>query len=129
MKEGEEVKLSDGSTVKWDGYNLEINTKEYNINIQDRKGYLDTSFKVNDNGVFSDGVMPGGLLGQTADGNDDRRETTGLEGKGVIKGTPKDYEVPGLFSNNSGESPIQTKPVTKPKPPKPKPVTKPFVKV
>ena len=100
MKKGEMVKLSDGSTAKWDGTNLNISTQEYNINIKDNGSFLDTNFKITDKGVASDCVMPHGLLGQTADGNDDTRKTTGTEGKGVIEGSVKDYEVKDLFSDD-----------------------------
>jgi len=100
MEKDKKYRLGDGSIATYDGKKLSLQTNEYKIDVTNQGGYLNSNFQIGQNGVFTDGVMPHGLLGQTADGNNRRRTSTGSEGAGVISGKAGDYEVRGLFDNN-----------------------------
>lgn len=94
---GSIIVLDKGETIIWDGYNLRVITKEYRFKVSNNKLEVKTGSK----GVFSDGVMPHGLLGQTADLDGiPRINYDTFQGEGVIDGTYHDYEVSDLFANN-----------------------------
>ncbi|MBI3541250.1 MAG: hypothetical protein HY073_03830 [Deltaproteobacteria bacterium] len=102
---GQSVPLADGGllTVSADSKTVTFNTKEgyqNTVTVQGTPGssYLDYSVKSSSIGVDSDGKMPGGLVGQTFDGDGAQRNGktgAGAQGEGAIQGTPTDYEVPG----------------------------------
>lgn len=64
------AKLKEG-TVSHSGGTTTISTKEYEITIFDRGGYLDIGINTTAEGVNRDEVMPSGIIGQTASGNVD----------------------------------------------------------
>ncbi len=99
MTKGQSEDLMNGK-VSWDGEHLRVETSEYSMMVQTRDHrYLNFDVSTKDKGVFSDGIMPSGLLGQTADGDGKTRPSKGgHNGAGVIEGTYKDYEVKDLFS-------------------------------
>ena len=99
MKKGQTINLAKG-TVTWNGENLIIKTNEYTIKSTRHKGYINTKVTVGKDGVAADGVMPHGLLGQTADGDGKVRHGHGEQGQGVIDGTFKNYKVSDIFAND-----------------------------
>ena len=78
---GKIVTLPDGSSVNWNGTKLSVtnaNFGEYNLDINLRTAgrkntdgtnikYLDTYVNSTDKGVFSDGILPTGILGEGFD--------------------------------------------------------------
>ena len=97
MKKGQTVNLEKGNII-WNGKELTIKTNEYTIKLTG-SSFINASVTTGKDGVFSDGVMPHGLLGQTADGDGKIRHGHGMQGNGAIQGTFKDYEVSNIFSN------------------------------
>ena len=93
LNPGETVKMTKDS-VSWDGNTLVITTKEYVFKISKHRLEVTTTA----GGVFKDGVMPHGLLGQTADEDTNVRRAHDYQGSGAIDGSYTDYEVPDLFS-------------------------------
>jgi hypothetical protein len=93
IEKGQIMKLSDGSSVNWDGTKLSVtnaNYGEYNldINLQDwgaintdgsRIKYLNTYVNSTDKGVFSDGILPTGILGEGFDADKDVRTKLNFE--------------------------------------------------
>ena len=75
---------------------LTVTTNEYEIKVSQ----YTIEVKTGANGVFTDGVMPHGLLGQTADENDIAQHGTGNNGEGAIEGVYTDYKVADLFSDD-----------------------------
>jgi hypothetical protein len=75
LEQGKLMTLPDGSSVNWDGRTLSVknaNFGEYNLDVtrQDAGGgvnYLDTWINSTDKGVFSDGILPTGILGEGFD--------------------------------------------------------------
>jgi hypothetical protein len=90
LKEGEIVKLKDGTEVKWEKDQLtatNTNKTEYDFSfkliktdLKDKDGklinYIDTDVKTKDKGVAADGVKPTGILGEGFDA--DNKERTQL---------------------------------------------------
>jgi hypothetical protein len=109
MTVGDDVDLPNGGSANWDGQKLTVKTKEYTIDLQVKEpnnnngAYLDSQVTINDGGPFSDMVAPHGLLGQTADGVDGKKNTghdQGKQGGTVIDGTVDDYEEADLWSHS-----------------------------
>jgi hypothetical protein len=81
IEKGKLLTLPDGSAVNWNGSKLSVtnaNYGEYNLEIQlqdwgalnkdgSRIKYLDTWINSTDKGVFSDGILPTGILGEGFD--------------------------------------------------------------
>ena len=115
VKDGEKLTLKmngEDATVEYKqgpvwggtGKNLNIHTKEYDINLQQSidGNHGVQSVKVNKDGVMQDWVNPNGILGQTADGSDLVRKGKvgrGAQGEGAIDYDYKKYEVNDLFGN------------------------------
>jgi hypothetical protein len=108
LEANKKADLEDGSSVLWDGNNLTVNSKEYNVNLklQNDAGagvsYIDSDVKLNGS-PFNDNVKPHGLLGQTADGVKGQKNTgkdQGKQGGTVIDGTVTEYEVNDLFDTS-----------------------------
>lgn len=102
---GQSTPLADGGllTVSADSKTVTFSTKEgyqNTVTVQGTAGnlYLDYSVKSSSIGVGSDGKMPGGLVGQTFDGDGAQRNGktgAGAQGEGAIQGVYTDYEVQG----------------------------------
>lgn len=101
MTAGESDKLP-RADVSWDGANLNVNTREYSMMVHTMGGaYLDFQVSTKEKGVFADGVMPTGLVGITADGNNQTRPSSGgYNETGVIQGNYQDYEVANIFADS-----------------------------
>ncbi|MBX2860290.1 MAG: hypothetical protein KTR14_03585 [Vampirovibrio sp.] len=89
MKHGETYKLDDGGTAKWDAKKKVLTVadgEEYSVDLIDRGDHLDHKVKIGKKGVNADGVMPHGLLGQTADGDGKARKGVkgSKQGEGVV---------------------------------------------
>ena len=75
LEQGKLITLPDGSSLNWNGTNLSVknaNFGEYNLDVlrQNAGGgtyFLDTSINSTDKGVFSDGILPTGILGEGFD--------------------------------------------------------------
>jgi len=81
LEKGKIMNLPDGSSVNWNGSKLSVtnaNYGEYNLDINLRTTghknadgtnikYLDTYVNSTNKGVFSDGIMPTGILGEGFD--------------------------------------------------------------
>jgi hypothetical protein len=109
MEKGQEAKLDNDGTANWDGQKLTVKTKEYTIDLQVKDqdnangATMESNVTINDGGPFSDMVAPHGLLGQTADGVDGKKNTghdQGKQGGTVIDGTVDDYEEADLWSHS-----------------------------
>ena len=95
LNPGETIKMTNDS-VSWDGYTMIVTTKEYVFKISKHRLEVTTTA----GGVFKDGVMPHGLLGQTADEDTNVRRANDYQGSGAIDGNYADYEVSSIFSTN-----------------------------
>ncbi|XVJ51583.1 MAG: hypothetical protein HEQ32_05695 [Vampirovibrio sp.] len=105
LKEGEIVKLQDGTEVKWEKDQLtatNTNKTEYDFSftliktgLKDKDGklinYIDTDVKTKDKGVAADGVKPTGILGEGFDA--DNKERTQLN-KPLDDYRVSDYKAP-----------------------------------
>ncbi|MEB3286984.1 MAG: hypothetical protein VKJ04_05730 [Vampirovibrionales bacterium] len=96
MEDGLTMDLGNGNSVSLNGSQLNVVTPEYDFKVtpdswQNAK-YLDLEMHSKSGGVFSDGVMPSGLLGETFDEDD------------IIEREPKldvsAYVVGNLFDSN-----------------------------
>ena len=67
LGQGQSVKLKEG-TISVNGNVTSISTKEYSINVYNGGNHLDIGITTTAEGVNRDGVMPGGVIGQTASG-------------------------------------------------------------
>ena len=75
LEQGKLMTLSDGSSVNWNGTTLSVknaNFGEYNLDVTRQQAgggvnYLDTWINSTDKGVFSDGILPTGILGEGFD--------------------------------------------------------------
>lgn len=97
LKDGQTVQLADGGTATKKGNVLTVTTAEGYTIIQTAMagGYINSEVKTSSRGVNADGVMPGGLLGQTFDADSiaKRGKTgAGAQGEGAIAGKVSDYE-------------------------------------
>lgn len=103
MEEGQEYELADGGTAKLENGELTVITAEgYTIkqttHTGDQGNYINMSVSSGENGVDG-GQMPGGLLGQTFDADNEARNGktgSGAQGEGAITGDVNDYERPAL---------------------------------
>jgi len=105
IQRGKSYQLADGGCVKFgqaygggcDGSQLEerliIKTKEgYTLTqVARADGYIDSNFETGCKGVFTDGVMPSGLLGDTFDKDPAKRVATNDQGGGILNGTLCSY--------------------------------------
>lgn len=104
IEPGKEYNLADGGTVSFgpavgggpDGQKLEtrliVKTREYTITQVARDGkYIDSNVETGERGVYSDRVMPKGLLGDTFDRGDEKRVAQNDMGKGVLNGPINRY--------------------------------------
>ena len=92
---------ADGGVTYAKGKDIETRTAEgYLITQHFKKGggpwprYIDAEVTTGSKGVSTDGVRPGGLLGQTFDADSDRRDGKrgkGAQGEGAIDGVYTDY--------------------------------------
>lgn len=104
LQDGQTVQLADGGTATKQGNKLVIKTAEGYEITQTTHGssngnYINMEVKTGAGGVAQDGVLPGGLLGQTFDPDNVARngaKGAGAQGEGAINGTVQDYEVPSL---------------------------------
>ena len=91
-------------TAHWDAKKnlMTITTKEYVFKMTPGK----VEVSINDQGVFKDGIMPHGFLGQTADADDEPKRITATnteetyQGVGAYPGTYKDYAVSDFFNTD-----------------------------
>ena len=74
LEQGKLTTLPDGSSVNWDGRTLSVknaNFGEYNLEVTRQEAgsvrFLDTYVNSTDKGVFSDGILPTGILGEGFD--------------------------------------------------------------
>ncbi len=75
LEQGKLMTLPDGSSVNWNGTILSVknaNFGEYNLDVTRQQAgggvnYLDTWINSTDKGVFSDGILPTGILGEGFD--------------------------------------------------------------
>jgi hypothetical protein len=75
LEQGKLMTLPDGSSVNWNGTTLSVknaNFGEYNLDVTRQQAgggvnYLDTWINSTDKGVFSDGILPTGILGEGFD--------------------------------------------------------------
>ncbi|MFN7311068.1 MAG: hypothetical protein ACK5T0_06830, partial [Vampirovibrionales bacterium] len=93
LEKGKIMTLADGSSVNWDGTKLSVtnaNYGEYNLDIELRTTghknadgtnvkYLDTYVTSTNKGVFSDGILPTGILGEGFDADKDVRTKLNFE--------------------------------------------------
>ena len=98
IQRGKTYRLADGATVSFgqalgggqDGKQLEerliVTTREgYIITQVVRNGsYIDSNIETGKKGVYSDGVMPSGLIGDTFDTGSDKRIASDDQGTGVL---------------------------------------------
>lgn len=104
LQDGQTVPLADGGTATKQGNKLIIKTAEGYEITQSTHGsrhgnYINTEVKTGSHGVATDGVLPGGLLGQTFDPDSAARngaKGAGAQGEGAINGHVTDYEVDSL---------------------------------
>lgn len=88
--------------VEWDGAKVTVNSGEYTIvlGIGAKDGEITSDVRINEGGAFADGIMPHGLLGQTADGVQGLKnngQDLGKQGGTVIDGSVDDYEVSDIW--------------------------------
>lgn len=128
LKDGHTVQLADGGTATKKGNKLIVTTAEgYTITQEAMSGgYINTEVKTGANGVGADGVLPGGLLGQTFDPDNIAKKGktgAGAQGEGVINGNVSDYEMGGLNTLPFDKNPYPYPgPIMPPPPPPPPPV-------
>ena len=101
LEDGQTVQLADGGTAVKEGNTLTVTTAEGYVIKQTAMpgGYINTEVKTGENGVAADGYLPGGLLGQTFDPDNEARngaKGAGAQGEGAIEGNVTDYEVGSL---------------------------------
>lgn len=104
LKDGQTVQLADGGTATKEGNKLTIKTAEgyeitQTVHGSSHGNYINTEVKTGAGGVAQDGVLPGGLLGQTFDPDSAARngkKGAGAQGEGAISGTVGQYEVGSL---------------------------------
>ena len=65
LKDGETVNLPNNITITRQGNNYLVNGSEYNMTIENQGRYLNVNANSTEKGVFADGVMPTGILGET----------------------------------------------------------------
>jgi Ca2+-binding RTX toxin-like protein len=105
LQSGQTVQLADGGYARKEGNKLIIQTAEGYTITQTVHGskngnYINTEVKTGAGGVAQDGVLPGGLLGQTFDPDSAARngaKGAGAQGEGAINGHVNDYQVGGLI--------------------------------
>jgi hypothetical protein len=113
MEEGETYDLADGGTARLENGELTITTAEGYTIKQTAQGsgdraYINIEVTTGENGV-GNGQMPGGLLGQTFDADNEARNGKtghGAQGEGAITGDVSDYERPALdpINDNRGST-------------------------
>jgi hypothetical protein len=107
MELNKKYALDGQGEANWNGTVLSVKSTDYTTTLQVKQNptgsYIDSDVKINP-GVnpLADGVVPHGLLGQTADGVAGQRKginNTGdpKQGGTVIDGVVTDYVVSGLF--------------------------------
>lgn len=118
MVEGKTYDLADGGTAQLKGDTLTTTTAEgYTIEQQAKEWgdkYINIDVKTGDQGV-GNGRMPGGLLGQTFDADNDARNGKlgkGAQGEGAIEGVVTDYEMDGLLTAAPQTTPSSHGPIT-----------------
>jgi von Willebrand factor type D domain len=117
LQEGDKVDLADGGSVEYRDGSVQVNSGEWETNIQFEGSGDDAHLNIDvktDNAV-ADGVKPHGLLGQTFDADSDVRngdKGSGAQGGGAIEGSNgnitsagdrsavEQYEVDGLYDRN-----------------------------
>lgn len=90
------------ATVEFKDGKLFVETPEYSIELMQSPdgNHGDQKIRIKNGGVLTDWVNPHGLLGQTADGDQNIRKGTGINGEGAIDWNYKKYEIQGgLFGD------------------------------
>ncbi|MFO1519201.1 MAG: hypothetical protein U1F57_06025 [bacterium] len=103
--------LADGghAHLSEDGKTLTVKTGEgYTVTQTAKEDGLDVRVKSPRQGVFTDGRMPGGLMGQMFDGDKLARNSNGSQGEGAIAGKVQDYEVAGGLFGTPSSLPLAT---------------------
>lgn len=100
LEDGESVLLADGGSATLQGNKLTVKTIEGYTIVQEAKdnsngNYINTEVKKGALGVATDNRLPGGLLGQTFDADNEAKNGkrgAGAQGEGAIAGVVGDYE-------------------------------------
>ena len=111
QKISSKMPTADGGTTEKSGRDLITHTAEGYKIVQHGMGrgqrqYINAEVHTGEQGVLSDGVAAGGLLGITFDADNDRRDGKkgkGAQGEGAIDGVVTDYEVAALLDPDVGE--------------------------
>lgn len=98
--------LPDGSLISLskDGRTLTVKTPEgytitQNVAKEGSNGELDITIKSGNNGVGSDGILPGGILGETFDADTLMRNSQDKQGRGALNQDVSNYAVNHLFAS------------------------------
>lgn len=111
VKGPSQTKLADGSFLVVTGGTpkITLSSKEgYRVSASavnpGTNGEIDMTIHSGANGVFTDGRMPGGILGETFDADQNARNSSGQQGEGAINFEPSAYQVEGgIFASPKNE--------------------------